>query len=323
MLPAAPAPIEPAGAHAHALAHATVGFSVDTPQRAAIAARQGIDTTILYGGSPAPQSRLAKALVKNGIAVIDAGISSDLDYWECYRTLTVAPPPSGYTWCNKTETQITSTAALLHDVKKLLEHDAKRPYVIGYWMLDDWPFWDAGSARSVLAQIHALIAQVTPGEPAVCGFGAGVGKPHQVFWDPGTGKNYSNGGCDVVGWYVYSSFGLTHPSSGKYLDWSMKALLPAISKTLDKYGWRIAQTPLMGIGQAWSGSYNKHYYQPGLSREQMLEQAGAFCAFGATSISWYAWDDSGFESRTQTPVNSPVIASGIAAGIDACRKDWK
>jgi hypothetical protein len=54
----------------------------------------------------------------------------------------------------------------------------------------------------------------------------------------------------------------------------------------------------------------------------MLEQAEGFCNFGATYIGWYAWDDSGFEPRTETPNNSPAISAGIAAGIKACRAIW-
>ena len=102
----------------------------------------------------------------------------------------------------------------------------------------------------------------------------------------------------------------------------MKALLPAMQHSLEKNGWQIARTPLYGIGQAWGGSYEKRYYQPGLTRGEMLDQAKAFCQFGATYIGWYAWDDSGFESRTQTPNNSPAIAAGIAAGIKACQRVW-
>jgi hypothetical protein len=42
--------------------HAIIGFSVDTPVRAATAAREGVTTTILYGGSPPPGSALTRAL---------------------------------------------------------------------------------------------------------------------------------------------------------------------------------------------------------------------------------------------------------------------
>jgi hypothetical protein len=103
----------------------------------------------------------------------------------------------------------------------------------------------------------------------------------------------------------------------------MKALLPAMGRSLAKYGWSLARAPLLGIGQAWSGRYAKQSYQPGLSTEQMRTQAGGFCAFGATSIAWYAWDDSGFDRDTQTPENSAAISNGIAAGIDACNQRWR
>lgn len=306
--------------------HAIIGFSVDTPKRAAKAASEGIDTTILYGGAPAPKSALEAALKAHSIRVVDAGISGILFYWECHRTHTVKPPPRSYShnWYCATDEDphIKNEAVVLRDVTTLLERDADRKYVVAYWVLDDWPGWDPGSARELLQKIHALIVAKTPGRPAICGFGAGVAKPGKVDWDPGTAANYSNGGCDVVGWYNYSPFGRRHPSLGKRLDWTMKALLPAMARSLEKKGWDIAKTPLYGIGQAWSGPYDKRHYQPGLTRHEMLEQAAAFCSFGATYVGWYAWDDSGYEAGTQTPNNSATIAAGIAAGIKACRQVW-
>ncbi|HET6277054.1 MAG TPA: hypothetical protein VFE16_14085 [Candidatus Cybelea sp.] len=306
--------------------HAIIGFSIDTPKRAATAARQGITATILYGGSPAPGSALQEALHASGISVIDGGISGVLFYWECHRTHTVKPPPSshGYNpYCRTDEDpHVDSVKAALRDVGEILKRDAERPYVAGYWVLDDWAGWDPGSGRELLQKVHALIADETPGLPAICGFGAAVLRPGKVGWDAGTGANYSKGGCDVVGWYNYSPFGRRRPSNGKQLDWTMKSLLPAMASTLEKRGWRIARTPLYGIGQAWGGSYEKKYYQPGLTRGEMLAQARAFCEFGASYIGWYAWDDSGFESRTETPNDSHVVAAGIAAGINACRAVW-
>jgi hypothetical protein len=307
--------------------HAIIGFSVDSPKRAAIAGGQGINTTILYEGSPAPGSALERALRAQGISVVDAGVSGILFLWECHRTHTIKPPPSSYKYnpyCRTDEDpKIDSQKVVLRDVASILAKDAGRSYVVGYWVLDDWAWWDSGSAHELLQKVHALIVSKTPGRPAICGFGAGVGLPGKVDWDPGTAANYSNGGCDVVGWYNYSPFGHRTPSKGKSLDWSMKALLPAIAGSLEKYGWKMAQTPLYGIGQAWGGSYDQKYYQPGLTRWEMIDQAQAFCEFGATYIGWYAWDDSGFESRTQTPNNSPAIAAGIAAGIGACKNVWK
>lgn len=250
--------------------HAIIGFSVDTPKRAATAGGQGITATILYGGSPTPGSPLEKALDANGISVVDGAISGVLFDWECHRTHTVKPPPSSYAYnpyCRTDENpHVNSMKAALRAVGKILARDAKRPYVTGYWVLDDWAWWDPGSGRALLQQIHASIAQRTPGLPAICGFGAGIARPGKVHWDPGTAANYSNGGCDVVGWYNYSPFGNRHRNNGKRLDWSMKALLPAMARSLEKKGWKIARTPLYGIGQAWGGSYQKKYYQPGLTR---------------------------------------------------------
>lgn len=307
--------------------HAVIGFSVDTPKRVARAARQGVTATILYGGSPAGGSALQEALHADDIAVIDGEISGVLFYWECHRTHTVKPPPKNYghnPYCRTDEDpHIDSVEAALREVGKILTRDAKRRYVAGYWVLDDWAWWDPGSGRALLQKVHALIAQRTPGLPAICGFGAGIARPGKVHWDPGTGANYSNDGCDIVGWYNYSPFGNRHKNNGKHLDWTMKALLPAMAATLEKRGWRIARTPLYGIGQAWGGSYDKKYYQPGLTRGEMLAQAKAFCDFGASYIGWYAWDDSGFESRTETPNNSRVVSAGIAAGLNACRSVWQ
>lgn len=307
--------------------HAIIGFSVDTPKRAVTAAQQGITTTILYDGAPNPGSALEKALTANGISVIDANISGVLFYWECHRTHTIKPPPSSYSYnpyCRTDENpKIDSQKVALQYVDRILAHDAKRPYVVGHWVLDDWAWWDPGSGRALLQKIHAAIEQMTPGIPAICGFGGAVLKPGRVGWDPGTGANYSNGGCDVVGWYNYSPFGRRKPSNGKDLDWTMKALLPAMARTLKKKGWKIADTPLYGIGQAWGGSYERRYYQPGLTRGEMVRQAKAFCQFGATYIGWYAWDDSGYDSRTETPNNSSTIAAGIARAINACQAVWK
>lgn len=307
--------------------HAIIGFSVDTPKRAATAASQGIDATILYGGAPAPGSPLEKALAAHGIGTIDGSISGVLFYWECHRTHTIKPPPSSYgydPYCRTDENpRIKSEAVALSHIARILDRDAQRQYVVGYWVLDDWAWWDRGSGRELLRKVHELIAGKTPGRPAICGFGAGVAKPGKVDWDPGTAANYSNGGCDVVGWYNYSPFGRRHPSNGKRLDWTMNALLPAMARSLEKRGWHIDRTPLYGIGQAWGGSYERRYYQPGLTRDEMRAQARAFCEFGATYVGWYAWDDSGFESRTETPNNSSAVTAGIADGIHECRHVWK
>jgi hypothetical protein len=204
-----------------------------------------------------------------------------------------------------------------------LDRDAKEPYVRGFWVLDDWPYWDYGSARELLKKIRALIHHKAPNEPAICGFAATLARPGRVVWQRGLADNYSNDGCDMVGWYVYTPFGRRKPSDGHDLDWSMQSLLPAMGDSLAKHGWSLANAPLLGIGQAWSGRYGAGFYQPGLSRKQMLDQAHAFCAYGASSIAWWAWDDDAYRPKTKTPETSPAIDDGIGEGIDACHAIWR
>jgi hypothetical protein len=306
------------------LTHATIGFNVDTPARVATAAHQGIEQAVLYGGAPPVASPLANALRQYKMDIVDGSVSVQLDHWECHRTHTVAtPPPSSASnaFCQYDTPEYTD-AVVLHNVKAIAQSDAARPDVTAYWVLDDWPSWDPGSAHELLQKIHALLAAATPQRPAICGFGAGLGLPARNQWSPGTAANYSNESCDIVGWYIYADTG-THPSNGDGLDWNMKPLLPLMAHTLARYGWNIDRTPLYGIGQAWSGSFAKPDYQPGLSAAQMHAQAQAFCDFGASIVGWYGWDDSGFNAQTRTPNNSPQIAGGIAGGIRACRHLWR
>ena len=140
----------------------------------------------------APGSALAKALKANGISVVDATISGLLFLWECHRTHTVKPPPSSYSYnpyCKTDEDpKIDSKRVVLQRVSELLARDAKLPYVVGHWVLDDWAWWDPGSARALLREVHALLAKDAPGLPAICGFGAGVARPGKVDWDPGDGS---------------------------------------------------------------------------------------------------------------------------------------
>lgn len=298
------------------------GFSADTPARVAKAAAEGVTTDILYDGPPRPSSALGRALSKHHMVVVDARLSGELFYWECHRTHTVAPPPQHQPndYCTTDEEpSVNSKAVVLKTIAKWLHSEAANPLVRGYWVLDDWAWWDGGSARGLLKEIHKEIRHATPTYPAICGFGGAVLKPgRRGGFDLSTAKNYSNAGCDMVGWYNYSPFGETHPSKGKQLDWSMKVLLATEGHDLAKFGWSLSRAPLLGIGQAWSGPYGKRYYQPGLTVDEMRTQAKAFCSYGASAIGWYAWDDSGFGPRTHTPNNSKVIGRGIKDGESAC-----
>jgi len=313
MLAATPAAGEPL--------HLVVGFNATTPALVADAAAVGINTDVLYNGAPSPTSALGTALSAAHMHVVDASISSDLYFWECHRTHTVAPPSGGRnSYCARDIEPTYDSAKVLSLVQATVDADASNPLVSGYWVLDDWASWDGGSGRALLQEVHQQIDSVTPGYPAICGFGAGVTTSGTSGWDTTTGLNFSSQGCDMVGFYDYADT-LRHASTGANLDWSMSALLPAMEAGLAASGWNETDTPLLGIGQAWSGRFARGQ-QPGLSESQMVTQASAFCDAGATSIGWYGWTDSGFKRKTQTPADSSVIQAGIEGGLAACRQIW-
>ena len=297
-----------------------VGFGANTPARVAKAASLGIDTDILYEGAPSPASRLGKALQAAHMTVIDARISTELFFWECHRTHTVAPPPEGErnTYCSRDDEPSVDSSAVLATVGEYVRQDAANPLVGGYWVLDDWAPWDGGSGRELLVEVRGEIEAATPAYPTICGFGGSIEKSGEAGgFAAGIAGNYSAAACSIVGLYNYTGSTAAR-SNGAGYEWDMRLLLAEEQEALAQAGWSEALSPLLGIGQAWSGKSGKREYQPGLSAAQMLEQANAFCEAGASSLGWYAWSDSHFVAGTKTPVNSQAIREGIAQGIAAC-----
>lgn len=297
------------------------GFGANTPARVAKAAALGVNTDILYEGPPSPASRLGRALQAAHMTVIDARPSTELFFWECHRTHTVAPPPEGRrnSYCAKDdEPSVDSPAVVLASVGEELREDAANPLVSGYWVLDDWAPWDGGSGRELLEEVHGEIEAATPGYPAICGFGGSIEKEGEAGgFAAGIARNYSAGGCSVVGLYDYTGSARSR-SSGAGYEWDIRLLLGEQEQALGEAGWSEALSPLFGIGQAWSGKFAAREYQPGLSAAQMLDEADAFCEAGASSLGWYAWSDSGFRAGTKTPLNSPAIREGIGQSLTAC-----
>jgi len=307
------------------LNHITVGFSIDSLARVDNAARSDVDTAIIYGKAFTPSDPVGAEMQAKGMTEIDAGISSELFYYECHRTHTVAPPRKGTsnTVCATDEKPwINSESVVLSDVNAMLKADAVNPLIRGYWVLDDWVLWDAGSAKTILQAIHNHIQQYTPSYPAICGFGLAIVRPNSTTWNPRIAQNYSNAGCDMVGIYSYVS---TYPSAkdGSQFDFTMKTALAAAFQSLRQLGWSIHNTPLLGIGQAFAGPYGRTRYEPGITSTQMTTQAKAFCKAGATSIGWYAWDDSGFGAKTLTPMTSAEVQDGITSSMSACQAVWE
>lgn len=307
-----------------ALASATsfiAGFGANTPSRVAKAASVGVDTDILYERPPSPSSRLGRALAAAHMTVIDARPSSELFFWECHRTHTVAPPPEGernYYCARDDEPGVDSPEVVLDTVKEYAEEDAANPLVKGYWILDDWAPWDGGSAHQLLAEVRAQIEAITPGYLALCGFGGSIEKDGDTGgFVAAIARNYSAPACSMVGLYNYSG-STGKRSNGAGYEWDMHLLLVEEEQALSENGWSEARSPILGIGQAWSGKFERREHEPGLSAAQMLEEADAFCAAGASSLGWYGWSDEGFDSGTRTPNNSAAIREGIEQSIAAC-----
>ncbi|TMF48250.1 MAG: hypothetical protein E6I32_07955 [Chloroflexi bacterium] len=301
-----------------------VGFSINTVARVDNAANLGINTAFNYNTPFTPSDPVGAEMQAKGMHEVDAGFASELFYYECHRTHSVAPPPAGTpnTFCvTDYNPSINSETALLAAVDAKLQADAANPLIVGYWISDDWNLWDAGSARTVLQDIHTHILQHTPRRPAICGFGVDVMPPGVSAWDPRISLNYSNAACDMVGIYAYPAAAPTY-SNGSQLDYTMSAPLAAVFKSLKSLGWNSSVTPLIGIGQAFAGSYAGTSYEPGINRFQMVAQATAFCKAGAVSIGWYAWEDSGFDSSALTPMTSADVQYGVVDGIAACQAMW-
>jgi len=309
-----------ARALASATSGLTVGFEINNKPRIVNATSLGVTTAIEYNGAPPVGSRLAGIFAKYHVSVIDARISDVLGEWECHRTHTVAPPPPGEEdwFCPKDyNPNVDSPAVVLAQVREWVKEDASNPLVKGYWVLDDWAPWDGGSGRTLLAEIHQVIDELTPGLPAICGFGGAIDQIGQTggFESP-IAANYSNAGCDAVGLYNYAEGVYGEMSSGENLDWSMSLLLGEEREALEAEGWVQADTPMIGINQGWSGRTSVHEYTPGLSVAQMVDEARAFCAGGAASIAWYGWG--GVGHKAETSVNTPRIAEGVRQGLAAC-----
>lgn len=304
--------------------HILGGFSIDTPERAIKAAADGVQVAFQYDQPTSESDPLGQKFQSLHIKVVDGYISSLLAYYECHRTKTIKPPPSRQTqYCqNDTHPYLTDENVLLAAVATHLKQVKDNQLIIGYWVLDDWALWDAGSAKQILIDIHSLIQYYTPDRPAICGFGGSIGIDG---WDDGTADNFSPQGCDKVGFYIYtpaiSKTTLT-PLSDAY-DWSMSAVLPAMFASLMQRGWNITKEPLIGIGQVFGGPIahtNQYWVTP--NAEDIETQSRNFCEYGATGLTFYAWDDSEFGPTTQTPMDSAEIETGIRNGIAECTLYW-
>ncbi len=300
------------------------GFSITTPEEATKAAMNGVQVVFQYGQPPSENDELGRKLKSLHMKVVDGYISSYLYYYECHRTHTVKRPPAGVVnpCTDDPHPELNSENALLANIADHLQQEKDNSLIIGYWVLDDWVSWDAGSARHLLIKIHELIQQYTPGRPAICGFGGSIDPYFRYGWEDNLADNFSPQGCDEVGFYIYaSSLPNTKPiSSADLYDWSMADVLSAMFASLQQRGWNINKEPLIGIGQAFGGPRahtDRYWITP--SAKDIETQSRSFCEHGATGLAFYSWEDPGYGPTTQTPMSSAEIGAGIRNGITACK----
>ena len=303
--------------------HIVGGFSIDSPERADKAAQETVQVNFQYGQPPAEDSPLGQKLTALHMKVVDGYIASYLHYYECHRTATVKPPPPGQDqYCAQdSHPELTDDHAFLATIEAHLQQVKDNHLVVGYWVLDDWASWDAGSARQLLVKVHDLIQKYTPGYPAICGFGGSISPDHTAGWDDWVADNFSPQGCDMVGLYIYAASRFNIPAD--VYDWSMSSTLSAAFHSLQKRGWDVAKQPLIGIGQAFGGlrpGKNSYWIMP--SAQTIETQIRSFCEHGASGVAFYGWDDSEFGSTVQTPMNSAEIEKGIQSGVAACYQYW-
>ncbi len=307
--------------------HILGGFSIDSPERAENAAVDDVQIVFQYGQPPSNTDELGQKLQSLHMKVIDGYISSYLHYYECHRTTLLKPSLIGPgQYCESdSHPELVDENALLATIATHLKQVKTNQLIVGYWVLDDWVQWDAGSARSILVKIHDLIEQYTPDRPIICGFGGSIGLNKGYGWKDWIADNFSPQGCDEVGLYIYTSSlpNTTSTPLPDAYDWSMSKVLPAMFASLQQRGWNIKKEPLIGIGQVFGGARaHTDLYWVTPNAKDIETQSRSFCEHGATGLTFYAWNDSTFGPTAQTPMNSPQIEMGIRNGIATCKQYW-
>src|SRR5258708_1426414 len=238
--------------------HILGGFSIDTPEQATKAATDGVQVAFQYDLPPSENDKLGQKLQSLHMKVIDGYISGLLHNYECHRTKELMPSLLGPgQYCQDDPyPYMTDANVLLATVATHLKQVKDNQLIIGYWVLDDWVQWDAGSAQQILIKIHHLIRQYTPDRPAICGFGGDIGLNKEYGWGDWIADNFSPQACDKVGFYIYtpSQSNAIPTASPDAYNWSMSGVLPAMFASLQQRGWNITKEPLIGIGQAFGGS---------------------------------------------------------------------
>ena len=204
-------------------------------------------------------------------------------------------------------------------VRAHLQVTRKDDSVVAYWVLDD----DPGAVRAAIELIHRLVAEdARSGRQAratICGFGGDLDDGRRALADSRAAfdaavENFTPTGCDAVALYPYAR--ASAPQAESSIDWSMADLLPYMLDQLRARGWDPSQQPLIGIPQTFRLGDG-----PAPSAATVATQAAAYCAAGASSILYYAWNDSFGGPKTEL-FNTPELRQGATDGLRSCRTTW-
>jgi hypothetical protein len=177
--------------------------------------------------------------------------------------------------------------------------------VVAYWVLDD----DPGDVRPALELIHRLVQAENlldrQPRPTICGFGGDLDS--FAAFDRAAG-NFTPAGCDAVALYPYRR--------GPGADFSMTDLLPHMLRRLGSLGWDPATQPLIGVPQTFAFGQDA----PPTGADVMA-QTTAYCAAGASSIIFYAWNDADPGPKAQL-FNTPSLRAAAASALAQCQAIW-
>jgi hypothetical protein len=177
--------------------------------------------------------------------------------------------------------------------------------VVAYWVLDD----DPGEVRPALERIHHLVQAENlldrQPRPTICGFGGDLDS--SAAFDRAVG-NFTPTGCDAVALYPYRR--------GSAGDFSMPDLLPHMLQRLQALGWDPTTQPLIGVPQTFAFGSDA---PP--SAAEVIAQTTAYCAAGASSILFYAWNDTDPGPKAQL-FNTPTLRAAAASAMAQCQDIW-
>ncbi|MGI8761859.1 MAG: hypothetical protein ACR2LF_11320 [Jatrophihabitantaceae bacterium] len=261
-----------------------------------------------------PHAPLTAALAAHGMSLLDSYPEHALYRSEC---------PEGRGSC--APLSAAARGRLLGDISRHVQAARSDPTVSGYYLSDDY----YADFRSELADVYRTIRQLDRTKPTVCGIELPLAYTPAHHSAPVIDRtvfaqasvNYSPRWCNAVLIYAYGPF--TASLFGSTVEWDMSSTLPQALALLRAKGWDSATQPLIGTPQAFGyapavANGRRPQFVRAPTAAQLATQVAAFCRFGARSILAYAWRDGARGNVTELS-SSPVLRSGLAAGVRVCR----